>query len=75
MTHNHQEFNASALVKESAAIMIKENVFDKSSLSRAVDKLLDNDALRKKYGENAYKLAQKDASKLICESIMKFASK
>ena len=55
--------------------MIKENVFDKSSLSRAVDKLLDNDALRKKYGENAYKLAQKDASKLICESIMKFASK
>lgn len=75
VTHNHQEFNASALVKESAAIMIKENVFDKSSLSRAVDKLLDNDALRKKYGENAYKLAQKDASKLICESIMKYASK
>jgi len=75
VTHNHQEFNASALVKESAAIMIKENVFDKSSLSRAVDKLLDNDALRKKYGENAYKLAQKDASKLICESIMKFASR
>lgn len=73
VTHNHQEFNASALVKAGAAIMIKENVFDKSSLSCAVDKLLDNDALRKKYGENAYKLAQKDASRLICESIMKFA--
>ncbi|UKI35587.1 MAG: hypothetical protein L6V93_15855 [Clostridiales bacterium] len=47
---------------------------NRRSLARLTN-FLDNDALRKKYGENAYKLAQKDASKLICESIMKFASR
>lgn len=75
VTHNHQEFNASALVNVGAAIMIKENAFDKESLKKAADKLLDNDALREKYGENAYKLAQTDATRLICESILKFAQK
>ena len=73
VTHNHQEFNASALVNIGAAVMIKENNFDTSELKKAVDKLLDNDALRNQYGENAYKLAKKDASRLICESIIKFA--
>lgn len=73
VTHNHQEFNASALVKNGAAVMIKESNFDTSELKKAVDLLLDNNALRKQYGENAYKMAKKDATKLICESILKFA--
>lgn len=72
VTNNHQEYNASALVKNNAAIMIKECNFSISSLNDAINTILNDDSKRKSFGENAYKMAQKDATKLICESILEF---
>lgn len=72
VTNNHQEYNAKALEKNKAALMIKESDFSVCSLKSALDNLLEDENKRKSIGQNAYKMYNKDSTKLICESILKF---
>ncbi|MBE7037660.1 MAG: undecaprenyldiphospho-muramoylpentapeptide beta-N-acetylglucosaminyltransferase [Ruminococcaceae bacterium] len=72
VTNNHQEYNASALVKNNAALMIKECDFSPSSLNDAINILLKDENKRISIGNNAYKMYNNDSTKFICESILKF---
>ena len=66
---NHQYYNAMALVKNDAAILIEEKDFTGERLIKEVDALLANPERLKEIGENARKMAIYDATERIVNCI------
>lgn len=66
---NHQYYNAMALVKNDAAILIEEKDFTGERLIKEVDELLANPDRLKKIGENAKEMAIYDATERIVNCI------
>ncbi|MCQ2484573.1 MAG: undecaprenyldiphospho-muramoylpentapeptide beta-N-acetylglucosaminyltransferase [Clostridia bacterium] len=66
---NHQYYNAMALVKNDAAILIEEKDFTGERLIKEVDELLANPDRLKQIGENAKKMAIYDATERIVNCI------
>jgi UDP-N-acetylglucosamine--N-acetylmuramyl-(pentapeptide) pyrophosphoryl-undecaprenol N-acetylglucosamine transferase len=70
---NHQYFNAMALVKNDAAILIEEKDFTGERLIKEVDSLLENPDRLKQLGNNAKKMAIYNAAErivgCICEIV------
>lgn len=69
VAHNHQEFNARVFEKHGAAIMIREADLEKDTLTNIVKEHLFNEEHLKMMSENAIKLGQPNATKLIIQSI------
>lgn len=65
VTNNHQEKNAQALVKEGAAIMIKENELNGSSLIQSIDDVLLNKEKTKSMKEAAKKMGMPDSAERV----------
>ncbi len=66
---NHQYYNAMALVKNDAAILIEEKDFTGERLIKEVDELLANPERLKTIGKNAKKMAIYDATERIVSCI------
>ena len=67
VTANHQYYNAMALVKRDAAVMLQEKDLTEERLISLVEKLILNKDLIKKYSKNISKLAVLN----VCEKIFK----
>lgn len=66
---NHQEYNAKALEKQGASIMIKESDLDYETLSESIYDLLDNPMKLKKMSQNSKSIGVKNADEKILELI------
>lgn len=71
VVNNHQEYNANALAKNGASIMILEKDFDASSLSKNIDSILLDSAKRKAIEDAAQKMAMTSACDIIYSEIKK----
>lgn len=66
---NHQEYNAKALEKQGASIMIKEKDLDYKSLSKNIDYLLDNPEILNEMSEKSIAMGVKNADEKIINLI------
>lgn len=74
VTHNHQEYNARALVEKGAAAMILDPEFDAPRLKLEIDRMTSGDTLAKT-GQNAYEMRKVRACEMIYEKIKKMTAK
>lgn len=74
VAEDHQTQNALALVKNGAAIMIKD-VESKEKLIPTALELMFNDPERSKLSDNILKLAEKDSADRIADEVVKLLSK
>jgi UDP-N-acetylglucosamine--N-acetylmuramyl-(pentapeptide) pyrophosphoryl-undecaprenol N-acetylglucosamine transferase len=70
VAEDHQTQNALALVKNQAAVMVKDVDAEKTLISTALELINDEVAL-KKMSENIYKMAEKDSDDRIAREIIK----
>ncbi len=69
VAEDHQTKNAQALVKENAAVLVRDSEA-REKLYEAIRSLMDNEAKRNELSENVKKLAHPDASKKIATEIL-----
>ncbi len=74
VAEDHQTHNAMALVKNGAAVMIKDADAVKQLIPTAIKMATDTERL-KEIGANARKMALKDSALVIAKEVMKLASK
>ncbi len=74
VAEDHQTHNAMALVKNNAAVMIKDADAVKKLLPTAMEMVTDKERL-KTLGANAHKMAFKDSAKVIAKEIIKLANR
>lgn len=74
VTHNHQEYNARALSDNGAAITILEKDFNVTSLSRAVNAVLDDEMSIRTMSAASLKIKSVDALDIIYNEIKKINS-
>jgi len=72
VTEDHQTHNAMALVKNNAAIMIKDNEAKEKLMSAAFE-LLNDESKKKELSDNISKMAISDAAERIVAEILKVA--
>ena len=70
VTNNHQEYNAGALEKKGAAIVINENNLSGEVLYEKIEYLLNNKNVLEKMSRNSLNLGKIDASKKIFDIIL-----
>ena len=71
VTNNHQEFNAEALRKRGAALVIKENDLNGEVLYNKIKNLLNEKSRLKDMSMNSLKLGKVDATEKIVDLILK----
>jgi UDP-N-acetylglucosamine--N-acetylmuramyl-(pentapeptide) pyrophosphoryl-undecaprenol N-acetylglucosamine transferase len=69
---DHQTMNAAALVESGAAVMIKDEAL-KDQLAGTVERLLNNDDMRKTMSEKSLALGRPDAGSVIAKKILGMA--
>ncbi len=74
VAEDHQTHNAMALVKNNAAVMIKDADAVKKLLPTAIKMVTDKEKL-KTLGANAHKMAFKDSARVIAKEIIKLANR
>lgn len=74
VTHNHQEYNARALVEKGAAAMILDPEFDAQRLKLEIDRMTSGDTLLQT-GQNAYAMRKVRACEMIYEKMKKLTAK
>ena len=74
VAENHQEKNAMSLVKNQAAVMIKDSEVKEKLIDSALELVYDDNKL-KKLSENIFKMAIKNSDQLIADEILKLVSK
>jgi UDP-N-acetylglucosamine--N-acetylmuramyl-(pentapeptide) pyrophosphoryl-undecaprenol N-acetylglucosamine transferase len=74
VAEDHQTKNARVLVKHNAAIMLEDNVAEKTLVLEAI-KLMGNREKRDLFSENISKMAERDADLRIAEEVLKLAEK
>lgn len=74
VAEDHQTHNAMALVRKNAALYVKDAEAKDSLIPKALETLQDT-ALLKSLGENAFTMAYKDSARVIAEEVLKLAKK
>lgn len=72
---NHQEYNAMALVKRGAAVMIRDRELNGQLLWQRIEEILRNDQLRREMAERAKAMARPQALEEIVAVIYRVARK
>ena len=76
VTDNHQEFNARALEKQGAAVVITENLLDdKKVMYKEVSKMLNTKGKLEEMSSSSLKMGIKDGTDKIYKEIMKLVKK
>lgn len=75
VTHDHQTHNAQSLVNVQAAEMIKENELNGQLLTKVIDKLMGDPALRSKMAKNAKQTGVPDAATRVFNCLQKLIGK
>lgn len=74
VAHNHQFYNASVLVDKKAAFMIEEKALNAATLTEKINRIMENEELRKEMKRNALAQGKPHASEDIlswCEEMVK----
>ena len=71
VVNNHQEYNAMALYKNNAALLIHESDFNAKALSEKIEEILENDKKRTQIEEASKKMAMTNACDIIYSEIKK----
>ncbi len=71
VTNNHQEYNARALEKEGAAVVLTEENLNGKMLNDQIGVLLDDEILLQRMGKNSLHMGITDATEKIYNIIMK----
>lgn len=68
---NHQYKNAKTLSDADACVLVRESELQSGKLQEVIERLLSDDGLCKRLGENIKSFAQPDANRVIYDAIMK----
>ena len=71
VVNNHQEYNAMALYKNNAALLIHESDFNAKALSEKIEEILENDKKRTQIEAASKKMAMTNACDIIYSEIKK----
>lgn len=71
VTNNHQEFNARALEKGGAALVLLEKDIDSKGFKDSIENILNDDIRLKEISKNSKEMGKADATKKIYEILIK----
>ena len=74
VAEDHQTCNAMALVRNNAAVMVRDAEAREKLMPMAIELVGDDDRL-KELGKNAYKMAYKDSANIIAQEVIKLAKR
>ena len=72
---NHQEYNARSLERAGAAVVIMDSELSASGLADEIDRLINNEALRKRMAQNSKSLARPGAAREIAKRLERIRKK